>query len=205
MNPVSAYQIQDSYSFLFRRFLIQLNAQLKKLIFAFKFSIINVGTIQFIRLSRWRKRPFFCKSSISSRVYRDMCVEIWFFLCFGLISVPGELHKPPFFSPILLTWPVSVRQMGEGCICMFRGQARPAQQGSSSHQRLTSTSSSGHVQRYNPSLLLLPLSWHYDMTVAHRPHFSTESVRFFVSLYVTCICVVSVRVSVWCLFGRMWP
>lgn len=41
----------------------------------------------------------------------------------------------------------SLRQMVQGCVYMFRGQARLTQQGSSSHQQLTSTSSSGHVQR----------------------------------------------------------
>lgn len=76
------------------------------------------------------------------------------FLYVNLISGPGEVQTAPFLCPVWPTWPIISETDGPGmCLYMFRGQARPAQQGSSSHQRLTSTSSSGHVQRHNPCLL----------------------------------------------------
>lgn len=62
-----------------------------------------------------------------------------------------KFKQPPFFCPVRSTWRVVSETDGPGMhLYMFRGQARPARQGSSSHQQLTSTSSSGHVQRHNP-------------------------------------------------------
>lgn len=93
------------------------------------------------------------------------------------ISVPGELHHS-FFLPLCRPGS-SARQMGVWMLLYtFRGQTRLAQQGSSSHQWLTSTSSSGHVQRHRPSPLLLPLSWHRDS------HTGLLSVPVCVSLHV---------------------
>lgn len=64
---------------------------------------------------KWRKRLLFCKSSISSRVHRgvydaptSLFHELKLFLCFGLISVPGEVHTPLFFCPISLTCSVNL-------------------------------------------------------------------------------------------------
>lgn len=105
----------------------------------------------------------------------------------------------PFLLSHFLDLAPSVSETdGRGmCLCMFRGQARPTQQGSSSHQWLTSTSSSGHVQRQNPALLSFLLNWHTvsDMTTAHRPQFSLESTRFYamVALFTChceCLCLV---------------
>lgn len=52
-------------------------------------------------------------------------------------------------------------QMGEGCVYMCSEvRHTPLSRGSVSHQRLTSTSSSGHVQRHNAPQLLLLQNWH---------------------------------------------
>lgn len=59
--------------------------------------------------------------------------------------------KDPFPLSFLQFWWAGssvTKTDGRGTrLYMFRGQSHPTQQGSFSHQRLTSTSSSGHVQR----------------------------------------------------------
>lgn len=111
-------------------------------------------------------------------------------MCFGLISGPGEVHVALSFVPFHGPGPSVSETDGQGmCLYMFRGQTRPTQQGSSSHQQLTSTSSSGHVQRHNPSLLSFPLNWHKvsDMTIAHRPQLSLESNRNVFDLHASSV------------------
>lgn len=148
-----------------------------------------------------------CKSSISSRVCGGVCdvhssffYELKLFLCFGFISLPGEVHTPLSFVPF--RWPgssVSETDGREMFLYMFRGQARPTQQGSSSHQRLTSTSSSVHVQRHNPSLLSFPLNWHEvsDITIAQRPQSQIEMYSIFMLVLFTCHCECLCMVVIW--------
>lgn len=74
--------------------------------------------------------------------------EIQFFLCSGLVSVSGKAPFPLSFLQFWWAGSSVTKTDGRGRrLYMFRGQSHPTQQGSFSHQRLTSTSLSGHVQR----------------------------------------------------------
>lgn len=106
-------------------------------------------------------------------------------------SGPGEVHIAFSFVPFCEPGPSVSETDGQGmCLYMFRGQARPTQQGSSSHQQSTSTSSSGHVQRHKPSLFPLPPNWHEvsDKIIDHRPQLSIRS---------SCKICLHVTVTVW--------
>lgn len=96
----------------------------------FEFSLVEKlllgnGKKTIYRMDKRRKR-LLCKSSISSRVHRGLCVahtSLFHELktLSGLISVPGEVRTPLFFCLVSLTWPVSLwdRWARGMCVCVY--------------------------------------------------------------------------------------
>lgn len=158
----------------------------KELVLFIFLCIYSIFTFIIIKVINWTKEKKLYKGLSKGRKYR-ICSRVYRGLCDAHSSPNSKLKTRFIFwshfcsrwssctlfsSPIKLTCPSVCGTDGWGlCLYMFRGQARPTQQGSSSHQRLTSTSSSGHVQRQNPSLLSSPLNWHEvsDIKTTHKP------------------------------------